>query len=108
MRSISQNADDTDEFAACGFGLSPSEKITAPRISESFLSLECELTDAPALSGSALPLLIGRVALAHIREDYARGYDEKYTPRGFSLNIHSPMDCETGVCAPFGFATLRI
>ena len=108
MRSVSQNADDTDEFAACGFGLSPSEKIAAPRISESFLSLECELADAPSLVGGALPILAGRVLLSHIREGYARGYDEKYTPRGFSYNVHSPMDCETGVCAPFGVAVLQV
>lgn len=108
MRCIRQNEDERDEFAACGFGLSPCVKIPAPRIAEAFLALECVLADAPIIAGGALPMVAGRVVSANMDEAYARGYDEKYGRRGFSLNVHSPMDCKTGVCAPVGVATLQV
>jgi len=108
MRAVEDNGDRTDEFAVCGFTCKPCEKIDAPRIGESFLSLECTLAETARLADGALPLTVGKVILARLSEDYAHGIDRKYTRAGFLFNVHSPADCETGVCDKSGVATSHI
>lgn len=108
MRAISQNEAETDEFDVCGFTKAECTTIHAPRIIESFLSLECELSDVAETAGGALKLVIGKTTHVTIQEAYAVGIDEKYSKNGFSLNIHSPINAITGICDPVGIAELSV
>ena len=45
---------DTDKIGICGFTLSPSEKIAAPAIEQSPVSLECKVTEAKALGSHTM------------------------------------------------------
>jgi flavin reductase (DIM6/NTAB) family NADH-FMN oxidoreductase RutF len=108
LYSISNNEEETDEFAVCGFSAAPCETIAAPSISESFLTLECELTEETKAVSGALSLLIGKALCASFLEGYASGIDKKYGKEGFAFNIHSPIDLETGICDRVGLATLQI
>jgi len=108
MRSIEQNDDSTDEFAVCDFTPEPCAAICAPRIAESFLTLECVFDEALSPQSGAFSLLAGRTVYASVEETYARGIDAKYGPDGFSLNIHSPIDLRSGRCDKVGVATLTV
>ncbi|MCE5189290.1 MAG: flavin reductase family protein [Eubacteriales bacterium] len=108
-RSIEKNHTDADEIAVCGLTAEPGKRISAPRIAESFLAMECTLHQEVDLSGSGVfSLLVGRVLQAAVAEEYAYGMDAKYADHGFFFNIHSPVNIETGVCDPVGFATLQM
>ncbi len=108
MRAISQNEDTRDEFAVCGFTKAECKTIHAPRISESFLSLECELSDVAEVAGGALKLIIGKTTFVTIKEGYGEGIDLKYGENGFSYNVHSPINTTTGICDPVAIAELEI
>ncbi len=107
MRSIESNGESADEFAVCGFSPLPCRTIDAPSIAESFLSLECELSDIATPASGAVSLVIGKVLRVTAEENYADGIDAKYGEAGFSFNIHSPMNVKTGVCDDVGVATLK-
>lgn len=108
MRAISQNEEETDEFAVCGFTKAECKTIHAPRICESFLTLECELCDIADAAGGALKLLIGKTSHVTIQEGFASGIDEKYGKNGFPLNIHSPINATTGICDPVAIGELSV
>jgi len=108
MRAISQNEEETDEFAVCGFTKAECKTIHAPRICESFLTLECELCDIADTAGGALKLLIGKTSHVTIQEGFASGIDEKYGKKGFPLNIHSPINATTGICDPVAIGELSV
>ncbi len=108
MRAISQNEEETDEFAVCGFTKAECKTIHAPRICESFLTLECELCDIADTAGGALKLLIGKTSHVTIQEGFASGIDEKYGKNGFPLNIHSPINATTGICDPVAIGELSV
>ncbi len=108
MRAISQNEEETDEFAVCGFTKAECKTIHAPRICESFLTLECELCDIADTAGGALKLLIGKTTHVTIQEGFASGIDDKYGKNGFPLNIHSPINAATGVCDPVAIGELSV
>jgi len=97
MKTIHDNSDDADELAVGGFGAEKSVSISAPRIAESFLSLECTLESATDLSGKGITsLVVGRVVSIAADENCAKGLDEKYGPNGFMFNIHAPKNLTTG------------
>lgn len=108
MRSIEQNEDETDEFAACGFTHEPCASIHAPQIAESFLTLECEFEEQLTPKNGAFSLIVGKTVRASVEEAYAHGIDVKYGPAGFSLNVHSPIDVNSGLCDKVGLATLCV
>ena len=100
--------EETDEIAAAGLCAEDAKTIDAPRIAESFLSVECRLERVVPLAGEgAIPLLIGRVLHAAMDEDYARGLDKKYGPEGFCFNLHSPQNWQSGAPGDDHVATLR-
>jgi len=108
-RSIQQNQDGEDELAVCGLHQEKATLSDVPRISEAFLSLECELHQTVPISGNErMSLLIGRILHAAISENYACGIDKKYDSDGFFFNIHSPVNVFTGRCDPFSIGTLKI
>ncbi len=89
--TITKNEYDEDEFAVGKFTEEKAKLINAPRIKESFLSLECKLKSESDLSGRGIStLVVGEVINAAIDEEYAKGIDKKYTEKGFMFNIHAP------------------
>ena len=97
MKTIHDNSDEADELAVGGFTPEEPVNILAPRIAESFLSLECTLESVTDLSGKGITsIVVGRVVSIAADEDYDKGLDEKYGPSGFMFNIHAPKNLMTG------------
>lgn len=91
LKTIEHNQPEDDEFAVGGFTAEPAKVIQAPRIRESFLSLECRLTLHQDLTHKGLSaLVVGKVEAVAIAEAYAGGLNERYGKTGFALNIHNP------------------
>ncbi len=109
VKTIQQNGDDTDEFEAGGFTVEAASTVNAPRIQEAFLCLECKLTQSLDLSGAGIIALItGKVEHIAVREEFAKGIDEKYGENGFMFNIHSPKDLATGQGDMSGIGVMKI
>ncbi|NLD59445.1 MAG: flavin reductase family protein [Clostridiales bacterium] len=107
--TIERNGDDEDEFAAGGFTVEPPTAISAPRIAESFLCLECRLKSISDISGAGISaLVVGEVLNIAADEDCALGLDKKYAGEGFMFNIHSPKNLFTGEGERTGVATLEV
>lgn len=107
MKTIQDNSG--DEFAVAGLTQEPSKTIDAPRIAESFLTLECKAEHYLDLAGNGKTMLVaGRVQLLACREEYAHGIDQKYGNDGFMFNVHTPLDLTTGKGNTIGVATLQI
>ena len=91
MRTVRQNGMEDDEFTEGGFTPEPARTVGAPRIAESFLTLECRAERIEALSDSGRMMLVkGRVLNAVSAPDHAQGVDKRYGPEGFVLNINEP------------------
>lgn len=95
-QTIQNNEIEDDEFLAGGFTVEDSKTVSAPRIKEAFLSLECTLEKMDELPDGSLLLIIGKVRLIAMQEEYAGNFDAKYGENGFMFHIHSPLDLRTG------------
>ena len=62
--------EDVDEFALTGLTPIPSEKVKAPRVGESPVSLECKLERIVDLGST--DFVVGEVVWAHVRDDVLR------------------------------------
>lgn len=108
IKTIEGNSDDADEFAVAGFTPEHSTNIEAPRIAQSFLSLECSFESAADLSGKGITSLVaGRVISIAAAEGFAKGFDQKYGPNGFMFSIHAPKDFATGIGDTSGIAVMK-
>ena len=73
VSTIHHNQTEEDEFAAGHFTLQPARTIDAPLIAESFLNLECTLTQVQDLSGAGITaMVIGQVQHAWVDSAYAQ------------------------------------
>lgn len=90
-KTINENKYEVDEFSSGDFTLESAKTIAAPRIKESFLSLECTLESERDLSGKGISsLVIGKVNALAIDESFANNLDGRYGQKGFMFNIHQP------------------
>lgn len=109
LMSTIQGNEEEDEFVVGGFTTESASLIAAPRIKESFLTLECKKENIFSLSGTGMSnLVIGRVVNVAAEEDYMKGIDKKYSEDGFMLNVHSPINIFTGEGNVSGIATLKV
>ena len=110
MRTVRQNGMEDDEFTEGGFTPEPARTVGAPRIAESFLTLECRAERIEALSDSGRMMLVkGRVLNAVSAPDHAQGVDKRYGPEGFVLNINEPRNLLAHHSdAPSALATLHV
>ena len=110
MRTVRQNGMEDDEFTEGGFTPEPARTGGAPRIAESFLTLECRAERIEALSDSGRMMLVkGRVLNAVSAPDHAQGVDKRYGPEGFVLNINEPRNLLAHHSdAPSALATLHV
>ena len=108
VRTISENGDETDEFAAGGFTPVPAASVRAPMIDEAFLTMECTVKQVQDLSGAGIAaMVVGEVCRVWVAEEYARGY-RRYGEDGFMLLVPSPQDLTTGEPAQSAIATAEI
>jgi len=109
MDTIKNNSDDENEFDAGKFTIEEAKTVTAPRIMESFLSLECKCQSISDLSDAGISaLIIGKVMHLSADKDFALGLDNKYSKDGFMFNIHAPKNLITGEDDVSGVATLKV
>ena len=107
--TIEQNGPEEDEFAVGGFSLEEGKAVHAPRIGESFLTMECTLRELRDLTGQGQTAMeIGQVVRVAVEESYARGLDKRYGPEGFMMLLPAPQNLLTGEPSPSGVATLRL
>ena len=59
---------DVDEFALAGLIPAPSEVVSAPRVAESPINLECKLTQIVPLEGSDYSMIIGEILRWHVAD----------------------------------------
>jgi flavin reductase (DIM6/NTAB) family NADH-FMN oxidoreductase RutF len=91
QKTIKENSYAADEFAVGGFTPESCRTITAPRIKESFLALECSLEMEQDLSQKGISsLIIGKIKAIALNEDFAGSFDSRYGEKGFMFNIHQP------------------
>ncbi len=67
---------DVDEFEISGLTAAPSEIVSAPRVAESPVNMECRLNQVVAIGddAEAHALVIGDIALMHVRDDIIDGH----------------------------------
>lgn len=108
-KTITNNEMDEDEFIAGNLTPEAAKTVAAPRIRESFLTLECKTHSITDLSGSGITaMVIGKVLNIGVEEEFAHGLDQKYTESGFMFNIHSPKDLLSGEGNLTGVAALQV
>ena len=108
-KNIQENQDDSDEFAAGNFTVEPAKTVVAPRIKESFLSLECQLELEKDLSQKSIAsLIIGKVTALAIEENFPSQMNTYYGENGFIFNIHQPRNPITGRGDLSGLGILNI
>lgn len=97
-KTIKDNNIASDEISAAGFTLEDSMAISAPRIKEGFLKLECEYQWEKELCESSHNITVcGKVKHLSIAEKFAKEMTkEKYGKDSFMFNLHNPMNPFTG------------
>ena len=67
---------DVDEFDISGLTAAPSEIVSAPRVAESPVNMECRLNQVVPIGddAEAHALVIGDIALMHVRDDIIDGH----------------------------------
>lgn len=66
---------DVDEFEISGLTAAPCEIVSAPRVAESPVNMECRLNRVVAIGdGTKHALVIGEIALMHVRDDIINGH----------------------------------
>lgn len=109
IKTIAGNEDEADEIAVAGLSSEAAVTVSAPRIKESFLTLECKSQSIEDVSGAGrTAMIIGKVQHVAAEKDYAQGLDRRYGEDGFMLNIHSPQNLQTGAENTGALATLKI
>ena len=83
---------ETDEFAAGGFTQEQSKTVSAPRIAEAFLSVECQFEKELDFGDG---MIVGRVTNVALAEEFSGDIDGKYGDNGFMLYM-MPKSLKTG------------
>jgi len=66
---------DVDEFEVSGLTAAPSELVSAPRVAESPVNMECRLNQVVGIGdGTKHALVIGEIVLMHVRDDIIDGH----------------------------------
>jgi flavin reductase (DIM6/NTAB) family NADH-FMN oxidoreductase RutF len=108
-KTVINNSDDTDEIAAGGFTAEQARCISVPRIQEAFLSIECTFHSNIDLSGKGITsLIVGKVLLAAIDDDYINESEKKYGKDGFMYYLYDLQDFTSGDQGERKVASLNI
>ena len=95
---MEKNDPDIDEITEAGFTSEAAKVIDVPRISESFLKLECEYEWEKELVPDSNNITIcGRVKHISVSEQFVKkSTAERYGEDSFMFNLHNPVDPHTG------------
>ncbi len=109
IATITGNSNESNEFEEGHFTVEPARTVKAPRVKESFMTLECQLACNVDLSRKGInSMIIGRVLHAAIEQKYIEGVDKRYGKQGFMFNIHEPADYATGQLDDTHLASLEV
>lgn len=109
IATITGNSNESNEFEEGHFTVEPARTVKAPRVKESFMTLECQLACNVDLSRKGInSMIIGRVLHAAIEQTYIEGVDKRYGKQGFMFNIHEPADYATGQLDDTHLASLEV
>lgn len=107
--TIEKNGIEDDEFLVGGFTVERALSVNAPRIKESFLSLECKVNQITDLShAGTTALVIGEVQNMAVDSEYAGDMQKRYGEDGFMLLAHSPFNHEKNEYNKTMTATLKL
>jgi len=102
MKTIECNGPDNDEILDSGFTVEPSRVVTAPRIAECLINLECKLEwERPLLEGGGWHVFAGRIV--HVAmDDAAFELDPKKRMQTLRTmySLRSTLDPLTGEAGP--------
>lgn len=98
MKTIENNAYDTDEITASGLTVEAGSKVNAPRIKECFLNLECEYVWEKEIvpDSNHVVMCVKVIGICMDEEHYNAEKSGRYGDTGYLYNIHSPRNPETG------------
>lgn len=90
--SIKNNSEEDDEVTKSGFTIEEASQVSAPRIKESFLSLECTFEwEKQVFENSKWVLMCGRVKHMAMEEERLKaGIKGRFGKDGYFYNLHSP------------------
>jgi flavin reductase (DIM6/NTAB) family NADH-FMN oxidoreductase RutF len=109
VKTIGNNAYDTDEITAAGLTAEKAVVVNAPRIKECFLNIECEfLWEHELIEGSdALTVALKAVSVSMDSDYYDHNKLGRYGKAGYLFHIHCPINPETGEDAPVGIGIVE-
>lgn len=98
MKTIKNNAYDTDEITASGLSVESAVKVNAPRIKECFLNLECEYVWEKEIvpDSNHVVMCVKVIGICMDEDHYNVEKLGRYGDTGYLYNIHSPRNPETG------------
>ncbi len=98
MKTIKNNAYDTDEITASGLSVESAVKVNAPRIKECFLNLECEYVWEKEIvpDSNHVIMCVKVIGICMDEDHYNVEKLGRYGDTGYLYNIHSPRNPETG------------
>lgn len=89
--------------------MSHAKTINVPVIDEAFICMECTLKEIQDLSGAGITAMVtGQVLHISVEEEYAQGYEKRYSKDGFMMLIPAPQDLVTGEPNKSAIATIDI
>jgi flavin reductase (DIM6/NTAB) family NADH-FMN oxidoreductase RutF len=107
IKTIGENGAESDELSDAGLTAEEAKTVSAPRVKEAFLTLECAFESAQDLSGKGMiALVVGRVLHAS-SEDGFHALDKICSPEGFMFNVHTPKNPATGEGSRTAVAVLK-
>lgn len=107
--TINNNDYEADEFEVGGFSIENSKMVDVPLIKEAFLNMECKLKDVQDLSGAGITSMVtGEVVRISVEEEYAKGYDKRYTKGGFMMLVPGPQNVINGEPNRSAIASINI
>jgi len=97
-QTMALNGPENDEISDAGFTVEPGQTVSAPRIAECLVNLECRLEwDRPLYEGSNVHLFCGKVTAVAIDESLIRcGPEERLRALDLSYNVQGQINPLTG------------
>ena len=109
IKTIGNNAWETDEITAAGLTAESAVKVNAPRVKECFLNIECVLVGEHAFAQGYAGTVVALKAV-HLCMDSER-YDQnrlgRYGETGYLFQVDQPTNPETAEKAPIMMGTLK-
>lgn len=109
IKTIGNNQFETDEITASGLTAEKASRVTAPRIKECFLNIECEyLWEHELFEGSQeVAVALKTVHICMDSEHYDQSKLGRYGEKGYIYQIDQPTNPETGESVGINYGVLE-